>query len=166
METKQCTNCKEIKLIDEFYKHKGQRFGVGHRCKKCVSAIDKERYELINKVNPKYKKKVKEYGVKWYQENKERVCSERRLKNHALRELCINHYGGKCDCCGENKYEFLVFDHINGGGNQHRINGDGRKIVRYLIKNNYPDGFRVLCHNCNNSLGHYGYCPHDKENII
>jgi len=24
----------------------------------------------------------------------------------------------------------------------------------------YPTGFRVLCHNCNQAIGLYGYCPH------
>jgi hypothetical protein len=32
-----------------------------------------------------------------------------------------------------------------------------------LIKNNFPDGFQVLCHNCNMSIGLYGYCPHQTE---
>jgi hypothetical protein len=30
----------------------------------------------------------------------------------------------------------------------------------YLRTHGYPSGFRVLCHNCNFSFGHYGYCPH------
>ena len=25
-------------------------------------------------------------------------------------------------------------------------------------------GYRVLCHNCNTSLGLYGYCPHGVQN--
>jgi hypothetical protein len=29
-----------------------------------------------------------------------------------------------------------------------------------LRQNSYPTGYRVLCHNCNFALGHYGYCPH------
>jgi hypothetical protein len=32
--------------------------------------------------------------------------------------------------------------------------------VRWLRKNGFPKGFRVLCHNCNFAHGHYGYCPH------
>jgi hypothetical protein len=29
-----------------------------------------------------------------------------------------------------------------------------------LARNGFPDGYRVLCHNCNMALGQYGYCPH------
>ena len=25
------------------------------------------------------------------------------------------------------------------------------------------DKYRLLCHNCNQSMGWYGYCPHQKE---
>jgi len=27
----------------------------------------------------------------------------------------------------------------------------------------YPDGFRVLCHNCNMAYGFYKTCPHVRE---
>jgi hypothetical protein len=33
-------------------------------------------------------------------------------------------------------------------------------MYAYLIRNNFPEGYRVLCHNCNQSLGYFGYCPH------
>ena len=29
-----------------------------------------------------------------------------------------------------------------------------------INSNSFPPGFRVLCHNCNQALGAYGYCPH------
>lgn len=32
--------------------------------------------------------------------------------------------------------------------------------IGWLIHNRFPEGFRVLCFNCNNSLGMHGYCPH------
>jgi hypothetical protein len=78
----------------------------------------------------------------------------------------INHYGGKCACCGEDRYEFLAMDHINGGGTQHRKNEKIVNIDRWLIKNEFPDGFRVLCHNCNQAYGSYGYCPHNTESGV
>jgi len=85
--------------------------------------------------------------------------------------LAIKHYGSKCDCCGEWRVEFLCIDHIGGGGNAHRrsLSADGRTIVgssnfyAWLRRNNWPDGFRLLCHNCNFSIGHYGHCPHESE---
>ena len=39
----------------------------------------------------------------------------------------------------------------------------GTGIYQWLKNNSYPKGFRVLCYNCNNSYGHYGYCPHKNK---
>ena len=87
----------------------------------------------------------------------------RKIKNEVL-----GHYGGtppKCACCGEDKWEFLVIDHIGGGGSAHRrqfhLTG-GVTFYAWLKRNSYPQGFRVLCDNCNMSLSRYGYCPHNK----
>jgi hypothetical protein len=80
------------------------------------------------------------------------------------RKAAIEHYGGCCACCGESQYEFLALDHVDGGGNQHRremgTTGGGR-IINWIHSNGFPEGFRVLCHNCNSALGYYGHCPHD-----
>lgn len=101
-----------------------------------------------------------------------------RMKRYRekIRRHVIKHYSnGKmcCACCGENLYEFLCIDHIAGGGNKHRgeiKRGTGCAFYVWLKKNHYPEGYRVLCYNCNSSLGHYGYCPHqnkeDKYNSI
>jgi hypothetical protein len=78
----------------------------------------------------------------------------------------IAHYGGKCACCGEAEFEFLVIDHVNGGGTQHRLEvGSGSHFITWLLDNGLPEGFRVLCHNCNGALGHYGYCPHERGKL-
>ncbi len=78
------------------------------------------------------------------------------------RERVLIHYGGdppKCACCGEAHSEFLAVDHIDGGGAKHRREV-GRNICPWLIRHGFPEGFRILCHNCNLALGLYGYCPH------
>lgn len=101
--------------------------------------------------------------------NAKKYHAEHRDSEHAYhkahraeqRLMCIEHYGGRCACCGEVHIEFLCIDHINGGGTKHREKiGKGDMIYRWLIKNQFPEGFRVLCSNCNQSYGHYGYCPH------
>lgn len=80
-----------------------------------------------------------------------------------MRTTVLTHYGGKCECCGEDEPLFLTVDHINGGGKKHRqeIGGGGFYLHRWLIKNNFPEGFRILCFNCNcgRSLNK-GVCPH------
>jgi len=57
---------------------------------------------------------------------------------------------------------FPVIDHVNGGGNTHRKEV-GKTVYRWLRKQGYPEGYRVLCDNCNAALGRYGYCPHQQE---
>jgi len=78
----------------------------------------------------------------------------------SARQEALTHYGGKCNCCGETRHEFLAIDHINGGGCKHHKSINGMAIGIWLRKNNYPEGFRILCHNCNMALGFFGYCPH------
>ena len=69
----------------------------------------------------------------------------------------------RCACCGESHMEFLVIDHINGRGKQaSRLRGHGN-LAQWLKARGFPLGYRVLCQNCNSSMGHYGYCPHQKE---
>ena len=80
----------------------------------------------------------------------------------------INHYGGKCACCGENRIEFLCLDHVNNDGYKHKRNGHrfgGYTLYDYLVRNNFETEFelQVLCHNCNAAKAGYGYCPHQKE---
>jgi len=85
-----------------------------------------------------------------------------RRQRWAQRYEVLAHYGrGKvaCGCCGETRFEFLSLHHIEGGGKRH-MQEIGFRLVRWIIRNNYPPGFGVLCHNCNFALGHYGYCPH------
>jgi len=83
---------------------------------------------------------------------------ERRQK---LRLAAIEYYGGICICCGESEMNFLCIDHIGGGGNAHRKQMTTKSIGEWLYVNNYPDNFRVLCHNCNMAEGIYGSCPHN-----
>lgn len=108
--------------------------------------------------------KVLDYCHKYHADHKQEEREKSKIRRDATRAKCLIHYGGnppKCACCEEFHAEFLCIDHINGGGEQHRKQvGQGAKIYLWLIKNNFPTGFRVLCYNCNASFGHYGYCPH------
>ena len=75
----------------------------------------------------------------------------------------INAYGGACWCCGEKEIVFLTIDHIGGGGNQHRKDNKiraGHSTYLWLQRNGYPDGFRVLCWNCQFATAQ-GKCPHE-----
>ncbi|MCK5610678.1 hypothetical protein KAR91_52885 [Candidatus Pacearchaeota archaeon] len=63
----------------------------------------------------------------------------------------LSHYGGKCKMCNEDDMDVLGIDHIKGGGGQHRkkLTAQGTTMYRWIIKNNYPTNFQVLCFNCN-----------------
>lgn len=93
--------------------------------------------------------------------------NERREKTKRTRidqrKIVIARYGGKCSCCGEDRYEFLAIDHTDGGGNEHRKEVGPQRIAAWLIQQGFPGGFRILCHNCNMAHGMYGYCPHERE---
>jgi hypothetical protein len=87
----------------------------------------------------------------------------------SVKDLVFNHYGGyKCSCCGETEENFLSIDHINGGGNDQRkiLGAGGYALYRWIINNDFPEGFRVLCMNCNWAKGIFGTCPHQKQDYM
>lgn len=93
---------------------------------------------------------------------KEKLSLKQRRLRRARRSRVFDAYGGTfCKCCGEDYYEFLSIDHEAGNGAEHRrLELRGQDLYSWLIRNDFPEGFRVLCMNCNFSLGHHGYCPH------
>lgn len=100
-----------------------------------------------------------------------RTRSQSSQSRTRLKYEVMSHYsGGKpaCSCCGETAPEFLVVDHVEGGGTQHReqIGGGGARICQWLKKNGYPSGYRVLCANCNQSFACWGYCPHQSKSRL
>lgn len=129
---------------------------------------------MIQQEQNKYQKYKSSYK-RYYQNNKERLIEYARKRNQNPKIIeyrkeyarqkrieCLNHYGNKCVCCGETEPKFLSFDHINGGGTKHR-NIIRRNITEWLVKNNFPTGFQILCHNCNQAKGFYGICPHQAK---
>lgn len=100
--------------------------------------------------------------------HKERLSKMNKAWYASLRREVLGHYSkGKieCNCCGEDEYMFMALDHINGGGTQHRLQLGSKAIYSRLKQDGYPDGFQVLCHNCNSAKGYYGGCPH-KESLV
>lgn len=102
----------------------------------------------------------------WYTWGNTEHGKDMRSKRHKeLRQIAFDGYGGKCTCCGESTFEFLALDHVGGGGNRDRKIRSTRQIADYVIKNNFPKDFTVLCHNCNLAKGFFGECPHQKNHI-
>lgn len=109
------------------------------------------------------KRKQREYYYKVKKPN--RIEENKRIRElrKKQREKIIQYYGAKCKCCGEEKIEFLTIDHINNDGAKHRKEiGGSSKILNWIIKNNFPKDFQILCFNCNLAKSIYGICPHKK----
>lgn len=128
--------------------HEGLRFRTAQgtlRCKACQKVYQKE------------------HSKRWPERRKKQFHLAALRRNVKLKEQIIAAYGGKCECCGENKREFLTIDHIGGWGRKHRreIGNSGTAIKLWLVRNKFPEGFRILCWNCNCSRGQVGYCPHE-----
>jgi hypothetical protein len=91
-----------------------------------------------------------------------------KQRHNRLRLEALKRYGGdppKCACCGEAYIEFLHIDHSKNDGANHRKKLKSLNLYRWLAKHSYPQdlGLRVLCANCNMSIGCYGYCPHTRS---
>ena len=67
-----------------------------------------------------------------------------------------------CNCCGENSHtEFLAIDHVLGRKQMDSVPelvkiGYSSKLKDYflyewIVDNSFPEGFQILCHNCNQS---------------
>lgn len=173
VKTKQCSKCKCVyPLTSEYWQRASTKDGFHCWCKPCKQA-DARRYnrpyyethreEIIEKTRLHalaHPEKQRARHQKWYKAHKELSNTRVRMNARKVRLDVLEHYGGKCVCCGEDRTEFLAIDHIKGGGRKHRQSIPGNNLYRWLRNNEYPEGFRVLCHNCNMAIGFYGYCPH------
>ena len=98
-----------------------------------------------------------------------KVCKNKDSRQHKRRliQTVMDYYGNKCACCGEAEPFFLTIDHIDGNGAKHKreffrsVRVSPSQFCRWLIRNEYPDGFQILCHNCNcGKARNNNECPH------
>ncbi|CUR51626.1 protein of unknown function [Nitrosotalea devaniterrae] len=99
---------------------------------------ERDRKRWIGERRDKSNKKRQENGM-----------NERR----AIRIEVLTHYSKQtlgCAFCGEQELEFLSIDHIDGKKNiKHPKNLDGWHLYFWLKRKNFPEGYQVLCRNCN-----------------
>ena len=111
------------------------------------------------KVRDKYQRSEKGKAV---------MCKISERNRKRVKKEVIDHYGGKCVCCGETELLFLTIDHINNNGAEQRLKnglkgGSSDKSYRWIIKNDFPDDLQLLCWNCNcGRARNNGVCPHVK----
>jgi hypothetical protein len=95
----------------------------------------------------------------YYSRNKPIFCARTRKNKYTLKMEVLTHYSKtsdvlgvrpSCARCGFSDDRALSIDHINGGGLKHlrEIHAIGSGFYRWLKKNNFPEGFQVLCMNC------------------
>lgn len=100
-------------------------------------------------------------------------CVTRLKKNNTKRKLdrwnrILDHYGRKCNCCGEAEINFLTVDHINNDGATHKRimkSKDPGSVRKWIVDNGFPDTIQILCYNCNCAKGKLGYCPHQLKHL-
>lgn len=84
-----------------------------------------------------------------------------------IKEKVFTAYGGwKCACCGETERSFLTIDHMKNNGSKLRkegVHGHSKNFYAWLVRNNYPEHFQVLCMNCQfGKRMNDGICPHQQ----
>ena len=151
--TKFCSRCRTEKPTSAFYTRRADttRNKAGELlgwCKDCR----RELKHLWARDNPE---KIIAYRRKQYIDHHEELALKARVDRQELKRKVIEHYSSgsmKCLECGIDDIIVLCIDHINGNGQEHRrsINRtSGAGFYQWLIQNDYPDGFQVLCYNCN-----------------
>jgi hypothetical protein len=130
-----------------------------HYCKECHS--DKiKRYRRQSEKHQQYQKEYQKGDTykatvkrcRQTEDAKKRHRERMRQYRIELKEEVFRHYGCgelKCARCGFEDVRALSMDHIDGSGSEHRKQlKSPNKFYPWLKKNGYPDGFQVLCMNC------------------
>jgi hypothetical protein len=136
-----------------------------------------QRPERILKRKEYLKSEIGRARTKKYRES-EKGGRARRIKTlEHYSKLHSNSNVPCCRCCGETNYEFLAIDHILGKKQMDSIPeliaiGYSSKISTarlpyWITESNFPEGFQILCHNCNFAKGHSkdGKCPHQRTRM-
>jgi len=134
---KLCGDCGQLKLVDCFNKHYNKISGGG-LFKSCIKCKNKAACAR-NKIRG--------------------TCM---IDSRILKLEFLIAYGGKCTCCGETEIDLLTIEHIRGKGHE-LIYGNTNLLIRKLRKLEWPEGYTVLCWNCNLSTKNNRPCPHSKE---
>lgn len=179
MKTKKCWKCKNIKLASDFYKNKSKSDKLSSECKECSKnrlKIYKKHYSKIyrekhrEKINERHRQQCKNYYYKnrrakkcthcrtlltiFDQKTICNKCSERQRGYHKkrydrIREEIFHHYGNECAWCGIKDQIVLSIDHINDDGAKQRKMMQNGLFYRWLKRENFPEGYQILCRNCN-----------------
>ena len=105
-------------------------------------------------------------------EIKERDSKLNKTNRKNLKNIVLTEYSKRisgvdhpiCACCGEDFHEiFLSIDHIIARAKTKLHRRDEQISYRKLIQNGFPNGYQVLCINCNLAKGTAEKCPHQRS---
>lgn len=162
---KQCTKCKEVKPLSEFYNKSSSKDGKLWNCKKCISIYKKEQYQKnpevmiarTKKYNEENKEKVRSRAKEWRKKNEQKckVISKRaHLKAYygitpTEFNLMIKAQDNKCKICGIvfNPSDFTTKAHVDHDHSNGKVRG-------------------LLCAHCNRGIGCFGDNVTFMENAI
>ncbi len=114
---------------------------AGDVCKQCLT-----RKPLKGKT---WCKACRDVRQAWEDARAPERRDKHRQRHQRLRGLVNRGYGGMCKCCGEDYQPFLQVDHVHNDGARDRQTRAGTKLLTYLIREGYPEGYQLLCANCN-----------------
>ena len=173
-------NVRDISMKKEYYEsHKehmcklGQKYYQKQRQLINGNILLKEEYlKKLRENTARYRKKHPEINKLYYIKNRTKILAWFNKKGLEVKTHVFEKYSNgkiKCVCCDHKQIASLTIDHIEG----RKKHGHGRQfsgvnLYKWLVINNFPKGFRVLCMNCNFVLGHFNRCPHNisKEHIF
>jgi hypothetical protein len=103
--------------------------------------------------------------ARWREAHPDSVAEQRQKHISKLKAAVLDHYGHACACCGA--MERLTVDHVHGDGDVHRAEvGGGWAIYRWLVNNDFPEGFQILCRPCNASKKRAMHCRLDHNDDV
>lgn len=147
---KRCPRCGDTKPMEAFAVATRRADGRQNWCRTCVSQHQKVNRAAANERLRAWRRRHPEHAGRWQRQ---------------VRQQVIEHYSSteppSCACCGEDTPEFLVLDHIHGGGTAERRQF-GRQLFAHLRRHGFPPGYQVLCANCNTAKAYRGGCPHQR----
>jgi hypothetical protein len=135
---------------------------------------DKAAKAAYNKAWYKKRKQDPEWAIarrayyKVYNEvHKDRGYQQRNTERYReLRNTVILGYGGKCVCCGDSRFRYLQFDHVDGGGVSHRREvGNTWYLMKWIVANHFPGTIQLLCANCHHAKSWGGGCTIEEHPI-
>lgn len=170
---KVCSHCGIAKGHDSFYRYskKGRKY-LCENCKPChvlrtsAMAVRRSASRKEEKTCIRCGKNAPDGGFLSCSFCRRQFGTWGNQFRVRLRQEVFKHYGDgvahcACECgCDVTEVEFLTIDHINGRKNAvHKRGLGGTALYAWLKKQNYPEGFRTLCFNCNCAKSNYGRCP-------